>query len=428
MVKVISLVHYTCLPEEIIPAYLIHKFDHPAQLQGIDHLVIINDPEAFYQPFKLQSALYTIQQLAIKYKIDKITCISDTSNRKNIPNNIKNIEFVFVEVWMLLVYLYNLSNIDINQQWNADVNNFLFLTGDLNRMNRVIALKKCYEQGLLTTNNKWSFPLVDSTATAEFLISNHEDNLDITGFFDYCKTYSVANKNNLFIQKIKPMKNMLMSNSWFNETSYSIVSEHSFEINIEFITEKTYRCFLNRHPFIMLGWPGILKKLKKIGFKTFDNYLKIPYYDTIVDPSERLLAIIENIRHFDEAKVNNISQINDDIEKNYTLFMELSKNQVSTIENVLAPYQFSPDILLTNFTESEDVAIFNFFKDVPQSPAEQLDEEFRSLYRNIKADVWPSECASITDFKLLPKYIQDECLGCGLSDMLERFKTAHKYY
>jgi len=51
-----------------------------------------------------------------------------------------------------------------------------------------------------------------------------------------------------------------------------IVCETYFSGKTFFISEKTYRCILNKRPFIIQGPTWFLKNLKKLGFKTFDKW------------------------------------------------------------------------------------------------------------------------------------------------------------
>ena len=62
-----------------------------------------------------------------------------------------------------------------------------------------------------------------------------------------------------------------------------IVCETYFSGKTFFISEKTYRCILNKRPFIIQGPTWFLKNLKKLGFKTFDKWWDEGYDE---DPSD----------------------------------------------------------------------------------------------------------------------------------------------
>jgi len=76
-----------------------------------------------------------------------------------------------------------------------------------------------------------------------------------------------------------------------------IAVETIFVYPYPIITEKTFRAFLHKRPFIVVGVPGSIKQLKKLGFKTFDDFWD-ESYDDIQDPNvrmEKLFAIVQSI-------------------------------------------------------------------------------------------------------------------------------------
>ena len=85
--------------------------------------------------------------------------------------------------------------------------------------------------------------------------------------------------------------------SWYEQTYLSIVTETSSFTNTPFISEKSYRPIANLHPFIILGPGGILKSLRKLGFKTFAGFID-ESYDDIENDIERFKAIEKEIIRF----------------------------------------------------------------------------------------------------------------------------------
>lgn len=51
---------------------------------------------------------------------------------------------------------------------------------------------------------------------------------------------------------------------------------------------------MNLHPFVLLGSPGLLAELRRIGFQTFDPFID-ERYDAIRDPWTRLIAAFDRI-------------------------------------------------------------------------------------------------------------------------------------
>lgn len=75
-----------------------------------------------------------------------------------------------------------------------------------------------------------------------------------------------------------------------NRCFIEIVSETSYTKNLIGFTEKTFKPFLSKKPFILVGAAGSLEKLKQLGYKTFGDFWD-ESYDTIECPVERIRAI-----------------------------------------------------------------------------------------------------------------------------------------
>jgi len=72
----------------------------------------------------------------------------------------------------------------------------------------------------------------------------------------------------------------------------NIVCETVFDYPYPYITEKTFKCFWQRSPFIMVGAPGSLAYVKHLGFKTFNSWWD-ESYDQIQNPANRLIKIFQ---------------------------------------------------------------------------------------------------------------------------------------
>ena len=103
------------------------------------------------------------------------------------------------------------------------------------------------------------------------------------------------------------------------DSYFSIVTETSFYLDNDFISEKIWKPLYQFHPFIVVGRPHLLKYLKEIGFKTFD-WLINEDYDNIEDNDKRMEYIVYEIQ-----KLNKLS-----IEE---LHMKINENFDSLIHN-----------------------------------------------------------------------------------------------
>jgi len=112
----------------------------------------------------------------------------------------------------------------------------------------------------------------------------------------------ISSRLHVDLQKMLPLRaDHLLPNSHhvdqshlYDNTYFSIVTETCFSNNEGGITEKTYKTFYYRHPFVMVSSPGTLAVLHKLGFKTFDGLID-ESYDNIKDDDKRMDAIKKEI-------------------------------------------------------------------------------------------------------------------------------------
>ena len=93
----------------------------------------------------------------------------------------------------------------------------------------------------------------------------------------------------------------------YSRTFFSVVTESVFDDISLFLDEKVWKPIYNYHPFIILGCPNSLKKLREMGFKTFHPYID-ESYDEEVNPGKRMGMIVDEVERlssmrFDELKM-----------------------------------------------------------------------------------------------------------------------------
>jgi hypothetical protein len=89
----------------------------------------------------------------------------------------------------------------------------------------------------------------------------------------------------------------------YENTDIEVVLETLFDDSRWHLTEKTLRPIALGQPFILAATAGSLEYLRSYGFKTFDSVWS-ESYDQIVDPQDRLTAVIElmkSINNWDPA-------------------------------------------------------------------------------------------------------------------------------
>jgi len=128
----------------------------------------------------------------------------------------------------------------------------------------------------------------------------------------------------------------------YHEDSYfSIITETIFDkyhpVNSDFmymdtlfLSEKIYKPFAFKHPFILFGWEGALKALRDRGYKTFHPYID-ESYDNEPDSQKRFQMLIAEIKRLEQFTTeqwiewqNNIKPL---VEHNYKYLMSLTEHR-----------------------------------------------------------------------------------------------------
>jgi hypothetical protein len=117
----------------------------------------------------------------------------------------------------------------------------------------------------------------------------------------------------------------------YNETGCSIVSETNDNNTDVFMTEKIWKPIIAGHVFIVHGNYQYLKKLRELGFKTFESVFD-ESYDNIQNPNKRIDALAELIQKLKGSDWEEIYKQTEDIrEHNRKTFW--TKNYLSNLVN-----------------------------------------------------------------------------------------------
>jgi hypothetical protein len=95
---------------------------------------------------------------------------------------------------------------------------------------------------------------------------------------------------------IEPTTDYLFENSYFSlvtETNY--YKDPLIESRGRFITEKTFKCIAQEHPFVLLAPPHTLPLLHQLGYQTFSPLID-ESYDSEEDDCLRLLKVIKEVK------------------------------------------------------------------------------------------------------------------------------------
>lgn len=109
-------------------------------------------------------------------------------------------------------------------------------------------------------------------------------------------------------------------NKFYEDTYFSVVSETTFyskekSQSSRFLTEKTFKTIVMKHPFVLISIPRSLEVLRKLGYKTFSPYID-ESYDHETDDHKRMLMIlaeIERLCNLNEQELETFLNVTRDI-------------------------------------------------------------------------------------------------------------------
>lgn len=117
---------------------------------------------------------------------------------------------------------------------------------------------------------------------------------------------------------------------WYNDIFVDVVCETRVVGNVFFVSEKTWRCMVARKPFIIVGPGNFLKNLRRLGFKTFNNFWDEGYDDYSsehrIKEIERLINSLA-IKSIDEMSALQ-QQMQSVLDHNLDTFNKLTYQQI----------------------------------------------------------------------------------------------------
>jgi len=129
---------------------------------------------------------------------------------------------------------------------------------------------------------------------------------------------------------------------YHQESYFSVITETVFEpyqpgeqlmgyMDTLFLSEKIYKPFAFKHPFVAFAWHGAIKALRERGYKTFHPYIN-ESYDDEVDPEVRFKMVVDEIKRLEKFTTDewlewqkNIKPI---VEYNYKYLLSLTDHRV----------------------------------------------------------------------------------------------------
>ena len=126
---------------------------------------------------------------------------------------------------------------------------------------------------------------------------------------------------------------------FYKKIGIDIVTETAFHYPYPSTTEKILRPLINKRMFVLVGAPHTLKFIKTKGFKTFEPFID-ETYDTIVDPFDRIDAILAEIDRLVTLPIDSIRkavlQYTDALESNFQTVINLEAVETEKIKQRLS--------------------------------------------------------------------------------------------
>jgi len=119
----------------------------------------------------------------------------------------------------------------------------------------------------------------------------------------------------------------------YHKIFVDVVCETRVTGNVFFVTEKTWRCIVARRPFIIVGSQHFLTNLKRLGFKTFNNWWDEGYDD--YSPKDRIKHIEQVLTTISQWPVETLNkklqQMQHILDHNYAQFVKLDYQKIKKI-------------------------------------------------------------------------------------------------
>jgi len=123
--------------------------------------------------------------------------------------------------------------------------------------------------------------------------------------------------------------------STLNKVSLNIIPEGNFDRRLDhFMSEKVYRCFKYKKPFIYLGQYQSLQYIRSIGYKTFSPIINEDY-DQIENDKIRFIEVCKQIKILVDKPIeefkDDMCQLEEICEHNYKLFISKQNEAKHTL-------------------------------------------------------------------------------------------------
>lgn len=118
----------------------------------------------------------------------------------------------------------------------------------------------------------------------------------------------------------------------FEQTFLSLVTETYYDLNCLFFSEKIWKPISLGHPFMVLGNPFSLKKLKELGYKTFSKWIN-ESYDSEQNLTKRTNMIVSEVKRISRLPDGELMRIREEMKEilifNKNLYLDMLEQHTS---------------------------------------------------------------------------------------------------
>jgi hypothetical protein len=184
-----------------------------------------------------------------------------------------------------------------------------------------------------------------------------KNNLENDGYISFLTHNNSSMFNHLFSKKIildiDELQTWAAPGDYYHKSLINVITETTTDVPD--ISEKTWFSILHKRPFVILGYPGIHKKLKDMGFMLFNSIIDYSF-DEITDVDLRITAIINNLKNLKNCNYQEeFTKLLPMLEHNYVTFLK----HISNKNNI-------PDLFFNYYTDSSIISPMIHYKRVIQ--------------------------------------------------------------
>lgn len=328
--------HYNHVTDLIIP-HIDHLPKHIIMGMGYEETNNIVSLE-----MALKAADSVLSSLKQSNVISEYTVFANDNNGMKFKSQMADYDNVLFFPWFMLKYYY--FYLEKQFSWNYESDKFLYLPGKINKAHRIYPMYKLWKDQLLDSvsytflsSPMWGVPeeewyselanmlrltaneVIDSDKLKQTLQDLERDQ---DGLIDLSRTEA-----NFLMQAV--------SEPLYNTACVELVSETWTDIY--HLTEKTWRPIMAGQPFINLN-PDQTRRVREMGFKTFDTYTGIPDALPANPASMKWIQLncdvaIQRAIKFVQSCKDNVNAIQQDIDYNRKHMMRIINRLHLTLDD-----------------------------------------------------------------------------------------------